>query len=118
MPSFHATSTARISPSGGRTDLPGDQPVSSRVQSPAAVPSAKVTSTVSQYHASRGVVTMVWIDRVRSRAYQSEKTTASSTEKTVVLIHSGTLCPSVRLSVSRVPTTLIRTTLSQYTAGT
>src|SRR3954470_1409956 len=99
-------------PRGSRTDFPGDQPVSSRVQSPAAVPRAKVTRTVNQYHASRGVVTIVWIDRVRSRAYQIEKTTARSTEKTVVLIQSGTLCPSVRLSVSRVPTTLIRTTES------
>src|SRR3954471_16778595 len=102
-------------PRGSRTDFPGDQPVSSRVQSPAAVPRAKVTSTVSQYHASRGVVTIVWIDRVCSRAYQSENTTASRPAKTVVLIHNGTLCPSVRLSVRRVPTTLIRTTLSQYT---
>ena len=46
---------------------------------------------------------MLWIDRVRSRAYQMPKTAASSTEKTVVLIHSGTPSWSVRMSVYRVP---------------
>ena len=61
---------------------------------------------------------MVWIDSVRSRAYQMPKTAASSTAKTVELIQSGTPRASVRLSVSRVPTTLIRTTASQYTDGT
>jgi len=56
---------------------------------------------------------MVWIDRVRSRAYQIEKTVARRTANTVELIQSGTPWPSVRLSVSRVPTTLISTTASQ-----
>ena len=56
---------------------------------------------------------MVWIDSVRSRAYQMPKTAARSTAKTVELIHSGTPRASVRLSVSRVPTTLISTTASQ-----
>ncbi len=56
---------------------------------------------------------IVWMDSVRSRAYQMPNTAASSTANTVVLIHSGTFCPSVRLSVSRVPTTLISTTASQ-----
>ncbi len=42
---------------------------------------------------------MLWMDSVRSRAYQTPKTTASSTEKTVVLIHSGTPAWSVRMSV-------------------
>ena len=56
---------------------------------------------------------MVWIDSVRSRAYQMPNTTASSAANAVVLIHSGTPRASVRLSVSRVPTTLISTTASQ-----
>jgi hypothetical protein len=56
---------------------------------------------------------MVWMDRVRSRAYQVPNTAASSTLNTVVLIHSGTPRASVRLSVSSVPTTLISTTASQ-----
>ena len=64
------------------------------------------------------MVTMVWIDSVRSRAYQVPKTTARSTENTAVLSHSGTPRASVRLSVRRVPTTLISTTASQYTPGT
>src|SRR4051812_8925189 len=112
-PTFQATRTARIRPSGNITDWPGDQPVSSMVQSPTAVPRAKVTSTVSQYQLSRERVTIVWIDKVRSRAYQIENTAARRTPNTVVLIHSGTLWPSVRLSVRRVPTTLMSTTDSQ-----
>jgi len=61
---------------------------------------------------------MVWMDRVRSRAYQMPKTAARSTAKRVELIQSGTPRLSVRLSVSRVPTTLINTTASQYIDGT
>ena len=56
---------------------------------------------------------MVWIDSVRSRPYQTPKTTASSAAKTVVLSYSGTPSASVRLSVISVPTTLISTTVSQ-----
>ena len=61
---------------------------------------------------------MEWIDRVCSRACQMTNTADSRTANTVVLIHSGTCCPSVSSSVSRVPTTLMRTTASQYTPGT
>jgi hypothetical protein len=39
------------------------------------------------------------IESVPSRAYQTAKTAASSTENTVVLIHSGTPIWSVRMSV-------------------
>ncbi len=99
-------------------EAPADQPVSSRVQSPTAVPSAKVTSTTSQYQPSRGVVVIEWIESVRSRAYQAAKTAPSRRAKTVELSHSGTPRASVRLSVSNVPTTLISTTASQYGAGT
>ena len=56
---------------------------------------------------------MVWIDRVRSLAYQAAKVTARATAKTIVLVISETPKPSVRLSVTRVPTTLISTTVSQ-----
>src|SRR6478672_1634198 len=105
-------------PAGTRIDVPGDQPVSSSVQSPTAVPRANVTSTTSQYQPSRGVVLIEWIDSVRSRAYQAPKTAASSTANSVVLNHSGTPWASVRLSVSSVPTTLMSTTASQYTPGT
>jgi hypothetical protein len=42
---------------------------------------------------------MLWIESVRSRAYQMAKTAASSTENTVVLIQSGTPAWSVRMSV-------------------
>ena len=61
---------------------------------------------------------MLWIDSVRSLKYQIANTTASRIAKTVELSANGTLWPSVRLSVSSVPTTLINTTASQYTAGT
>ena len=44
---------------------------------------------------------------------QTPNTPANSAANTVVLIQSGTPCASVRLSVSRVPTTLISTTASQ-----
>ena len=47
-PSRHASRTAAMSPAGSRTEMPGVHPVSSIVQSPTAVPRAKVTSTVSQ----------------------------------------------------------------------
>lgn len=56
---------------------------------------------------------MVWIDTVRSRAYQMEKTVARRTASTSELSQSGTPWASVRLSVSSVPTMLIRTTGSQ-----
>lgn len=61
---------------------------------------------------------MEWIDSVRSRRYQMAKTTAKATAKIVLLTASGTPRESVRVSVTSVPTTLIRTTASQYTPGT
>src|SRR4051812_16830651 len=118
MPSRQARKTAARRPAGSRIETPGDQPVSSSVQSPTAVPRAKVTRTTSQYHASREVVLIEWIERVPSRAYQAAKTQASNTAKTVELSQSGTPRASVRLSVSSVPTTLISTTASQYGPGT
>lgn len=112
-PSCQAMTTAPISGAGSSTDDPGPQPVSSSVHSPTAVPSAKVTSTVSQEKASRGVVTMLWMDKVRPRAYPRLKTAARASAKTGLLSPRGTPAPSVRSSVSSVPTTLIRTTASQ-----
>src|SRR5947208_16346440 len=53
-PSRQATKIAAINPAGSSTDGPGPQAVSSNVQSPAAVPSANVTKTVSQKKDSRG----------------------------------------------------------------
>src|SRR3954452_5580576 len=61
---------------------------------------------------------MLWIDRVRSRAYQMPKTMASATANTVVLRARGTFSWSVRMSVYRVPVTLSTTTVSQYAMGT
>src|SRR3954447_7803587 len=61
---------------------------------------------------------MLWIDRVRSAAYQTAKVIPSATANTAVLSSSGTPSASVRLSVISVPTTLISTTVSQYTPGT
>jgi hypothetical protein len=58
------------------------------------------------------VVLIEWIDNVCSRAYQRLKTTARRTEKVTELIHSGTPRAWVRLSVSKVPTTLISATVS------
>ena len=54
-----------------------------------------------------------WIERVRSRSHHTPKTTASRTENTAELIHSGTLRWSVRMSVYSVPVTLTTTTVSQ-----
>ena len=59
------------------------------------------------------VVTIVWIDRVRSLRYQSANVTASSTANTAVLSAKGTPNRSVRLSVISVPTTLMSTTATQ-----
>ena len=56
---------------------------------------------------------MLWIDSVRSLAYQAAKITASATAKTTVVVTSATSKLSVRLSVMRVPTTLMSTTASQ-----
>jgi hypothetical protein len=64
------------------------------------------------------MVTMLWMDSVRSEAYQTPNTTARIMEKIGVVVASGILKLSVRLSVIRVPTTLSRTTTDQYTAGT
>ena len=55
----------------------------------------------------------MWIESVRSLAHQTAKTTASTIEKTIVVITSETPRLSVRLSVISVPTMLIRTTASQ-----
>ncbi|MET3803108.1 hypothetical protein ABIB25_000092 [Nakamurella sp. UYEF19] len=63
-------------------------------------------------------MTMVWIDRDPSVAYQAAKVTASATANTSVAIGRVTPKLSVRLSVIKVPTTLISTTASQYTPGT
>jgi hypothetical protein len=52
------------------------------MRSPVAVPSADVTRTLSQWNASRRVVTIEWIANVRSGQYQTTKTTASSRPRT------------------------------------
>ena len=59
------------------------------------------------------MVTIEWIDSVRSTAYQMANTMARMTAKTIVLVVSGTLWPSVRLSVISVPKTLMTTTTAQ-----
>ena len=46
---------------------------------------------------------MLWIDRVRSRAYQTPNTTASRTAKTDVLSAQRDADWSVRMSVYSVP---------------
>ena len=56
---------------------------------------------------------MLWIDSVFSLAYQPAKTSASTIEKTTVVVTRETPKLSVRLSVMSVPTTLISTTASQ-----
>ena len=56
---------------------------------------------------------IVWIDSVRSLAYQTAKVIASAMPKAIVVVCSGMPYPSTRLSLIRVPTTLIRTTASQ-----
>ena len=56
---------------------------------------------------------MVWIDSVFSLAYQTPKVAASAAAKTPVVTFSGMPKLSVRLSVIRVPTTLINTTETQ-----
>ncbi|MNL58011.1 hypothetical protein D3C87_1816110 [compost metagenome] len=56
---------------------------------------------------------MVWIESVRSRKNQIPKVTASTALKMTVLTQSSTPRLSVRLSVRRVPTMLIRTTTVQ-----
>lgn len=54
-----------------------------------------------------------WIDSVFSTAYQTANVIANSTAKIGVVTVVGTPCQSVRLSVSRVPNTLMSTTESQ-----
>lgn len=56
---------------------------------------------------------MLWMDNVLSLAYQRAKVAANATPKTIVVVSSGTPKLSTRLSVIRVPTTLMRTTASQ-----
>src|SRR6266540_1389441 len=85
----------------------------SATRSPAAVPSAKVNKMASQYQASRGRLTMLWIDSVPSRPYQITKVIVSAAANTTVVNSSGTPSASVRLSVISVPTTEINTTTDQ-----
>ena len=54
---------------------------------------------------------------MRSLAYQHAKVTARAAAKPALLAISGTPMPSVRLSVTSVPNTLIITTVSQYSHG-
>jgi hypothetical protein len=61
---------------------------------------------------------MLWIDRVRSVRHQTRNTPAGAIPKTAVVTARGTPRLLVRLSLTRVPTTLISTTTSQYTTGT
>ncbi|MCU1409174.1 MAG: hypothetical protein JWM23_1254 [Microbacteriaceae bacterium] len=56
---------------------------------------------------------MAWIDRVRSLAYQAAKVAINAIATMIVVVSSGAPKLSVRLSVIRVPTTLIRTTAVQ-----
>ena len=55
----------------------------------------------------------MWIESVRSSAYQTANAIVSAIEKTTVVVTSDTPMLSVRLSVICVPTTLIRTMPSQ-----
>src|SRR4051812_30557270 len=61
---------------------------------------------------------MLWVDRVRSRAYQAANVTARASANAIVVGSSETPRLSVRLSLTSVPTTLTRTTVSQYTPAT
>ena len=56
---------------------------------------------------------MPWIERVPSVRYQAMNTAISPTKNTVVVDTRLTPRLSVRLSVTRVPTTLTRTTTVQ-----
>jgi hypothetical protein len=56
---------------------------------------------------------MVWTERVLSLQYQVAKTSARATLKAIVVVCSSMPRLSTRLSLNRVPTTLIRTTASQ-----
>ena len=56
---------------------------------------------------------IVWIESVRSTAYQTANTMARMAAKNGVLVVSGTLCASVMLSVISVPKTLMTTTTAQ-----
>ena len=56
---------------------------------------------------------MVWIDRVFSAAYQTANVAINATAKNAVDVSSVTSRLSTRLSVIRVPTTLIKTTANQ-----
>ena len=67
----------------------------------------------SQYHPSRRLVRIEWIDRVCSLAYQAAKVPARAMVKPTAVTISGTPKLSTRLSVTRVPTTEISTTASQ-----
>ncbi len=61
---------------------------------------------------------MLWIESVRSLAYQPAKVSASATAKIVVVVVNGTPKLSTRLSVTSVPKMLRKTTTSQYRHGT
>ncbi|MQY34259.1 hypothetical protein SRB17_22250 [Streptomyces sp. RB17] len=52
------------------------------------------------------MVSTWWIDSVRSVRYQAAKTIIRAIAKTVVVVSSATPMLSVRLSLTRLPTTL------------
>ena len=56
---------------------------------------------------------ILWIERVLSDRYQAQKTIPKITAKTGVEVVSGTFKPSLKLSVNKVPATLIKTTTNQ-----
>ncbi|MDQ0777190.1 hypothetical protein QF026_005656 [Streptomyces aurantiacus] len=62
-------------------------------------------------------MSMLWMDSVRSLRYQAVNTIVRRTANAAVVVSSGTPMLSVRLSLTRVPTTLIRATAVQYTPG-
>ena len=59
------------------------------------------------------MVTIVWIESVRSSANHTMNVAARAAPKTTVVVTSETPRLSVRLSVMRVPTMLMSTTASQ-----
>jgi hypothetical protein len=67
----------------------------------------------AQQKVSRRDVTMVWIESVRSLAYQSAKIVARTAANAAVLARRLSFKPSVRASVICVPTMLKTTALDQ-----
>ena len=68
---------------------------------------------VVQYHASRRVVTIVWIESVCSLRYQPMNVKARAMENPMVVVLRLTPWPSTRLSVISVPAMEMSTTTSQ-----